>query len=135
MKGKKLIGVPFSVAAVPCAFFLIGVSCTLTCTRIFHQDPIDSIVAVSWGDGKYGEAFYGAEVYLEKQEKDYSVKARIHVGRGNSMYHDCGEIGRASTPEEAVSKFGEIKWSPEGLTIGSDESSYFLARKRLESHR
>ena len=85
---------------------------------IFGQRAIDRTIAMSWGDGKYGKQFYGAQVYAVPQGSEYSVRARILIGPGNGYYHDCEEIGRAATVQEAIERFGKILWEEKGLTIG-----------------
>src|SRR5687768_12582008 len=74
---------------------------------------LDHTIAMSWGDGRYGRAFYGAHVYLVPLEQGYSVRARVYIGRGNDYFHDMGELGRAATDEEAVARWGEVQWTPE----------------------
>lgn len=96
---------------------------------------VSKLLAVSWGDGKYGKAFYGAVVYLEPVAGGQAVKAQVQIGRGNPMFHECGEIGRAATAEEALAKWGKIEWKDSGLHIGSGAKAYFLPRSILESHR
>lgn len=95
----------------------------------------DQIVAVSWGDGKYGPAFYGAFVYLEPISGGVSVRGRVFIGRGNNYFHELGELGRAPSPGEAVATWGLIRWAPEGLYIGSGDRPFFFPRAKLESHR
>jgi hypothetical protein len=91
---------------------------------------------MSWGDGKYGKKFYCAQVYVVTAGKEYTVRARVLIGPGNASYHDCGDIGRATGIQEAVDRWGQIRWSQEGLEIGDPAAGgYFLSRKRLESHR
>lgn len=94
-----------------------------------------SLVAVSWGDGKYGKAFYGAYVQLQPVEGGYSVEAFVTIGRGNPTVHNCGELGRVATAEEAVAKWGKIDWQDDGLHIGTGTNAFFLPRAKLESHR
>ncbi len=96
---------------------------------------VSKLVAVSWGDGKYGKAFYGAFVYLEPREGGQSVKAQVQIGRGNPMFHECGELGHVATAEEAVAKWGKIDWQDDGLHIGTGTNAFFLPRAKLESHR
>lgn len=62
------------------------------------------VVAMNWGDGKYGPALYGAHVYLKPQASGYLVRARVYVGRGNDYFHDCGELGRVATDADAVAR-------------------------------
>ena len=101
---------------------------------------IDRVVAMSWGDGGYGKAFYGAHVYLEPldERSGYGVRARVYIDRGDwfSAYlHDMGEIGRAATDEEAVARWGTLVWRPDGLQIGNGPDAAFLPRRELENHR
>jgi hypothetical protein len=90
---------------------------------------------MSWGDGTYGPAFYGAYVYLEPITTGYSVQARVYIGRGNDYFHDCGQLGTVQTAPEAVAQWGEISWREDGLHIGTGTNAYFLARSILEEHR
>ncbi len=96
---------------------------------------LDRVVAMSWGDGKYGPAFYGAHVYLVPIASGYSVRARVSIGRGNGYFHDCGELGTVQTDSEAVAQWGAIDWREDGLHIGSGVNQFFLPRAKLESHR
>jgi hypothetical protein len=96
---------------------------------------LERVVAMSWGDGKYGSAFYGAHVFLEPRKSGYSVRARVHIGRGNDYFHDCGELGTVQTDAEAVARWGKIEWREDGLHIGNGTNHYFLARAEMESHR
>jgi hypothetical protein len=96
---------------------------------------VERAIALSWGDGKYGPAFYGAYVYLQPVDGGYSVRARVYIGRGNGYVYDCGELGRAQSEAEAVARWGKIDWREEGLRIGSGADQYFLPRADLENHR
>ncbi len=104
-----------------------------------YNDHINNQIAVKWGDGKYGKAFYGAEVYVQENGTGKLwVKARVSIGRGSGLLqyiHNCGLIGLVDTHEEAVEKYSDIVWSDQGLTIGTGKSAYFLARADLENHR
>lgn len=96
------------------------------------------MIAFAWGDGKYGPAFYGAHVYFEPLERGVEVKARVHIGRGNDYVQDCGVIGKAESPEDAVRKFGRITFAPDGLHVGPADGgpdAYVLPRDKLEAHR
>jgi hypothetical protein len=93
-------------------------------------------VSVSWGDGKYGPAFYGAWVYLEKSRGGFSVRLRVQIGPGHPMWHDAEELGWVATHEAAVKEWGTITWREEGLYVGTGgPGDFFLPRARLESHR
>ena len=96
---------------------------------------LDRVVAMSWGDGKYGSTFYGAHVYLEPVTTGYSVRARVYIGRGNDYFQDCGELGMVQTAAEAVARWGAIDWREDGLHIGTGTNQYFLARSKMESGR
>lgn len=97
---------------------------------------VQNIVAMSWGDGKYGKAFYGAEIYLVPVGQKFSVRGRVWIGRGNSYFQDLGELELVNNPEDAVANWGQITWSPSNLTIGpGNPSPVTLPMAKLESHR
>jgi hypothetical protein len=96
----------------------------------------NSLLTVSWGDGKYGKAFYGAQVFAYPEAGKYRVEARVTIGQGNPYYHDIGVLGRVATWLEARDKYGTITWTPAGLNIGSSNRvEYYLPRAKLENHR
>ena len=98
--------------------------------------PADQTIAMKWGDGKYGQNFYGAQVYLIPAGAGYSVHARVFIGPGNNFFHDCAEIGRATSVQDALDHFGTITWEEKGLVIGDPEAGgYHLPRKVFELHR
>ena len=96
-----------------------------------RSERVGDVVAMVWGDGKYGESFYGAQVYVEPVGSRFVVRARIHIGHGNALFEDCGVLGTEDNFAEAVRKWGKVDWQPDGLHIGS----YFLPRAQLEAHR
>ena len=49
--------------------------------------------------------------------------------------HDCGELGRVATADEAVERWGFIEWKNDGLHLGSGKDHFFLERSQLERHR
>ena len=96
----------------------------------------DATIAFRWGDGKYGEAFYGMHVFEVRTASGVDVRATIEIGPGNPMWHDCGQIGRAESHEEAARRFSVISWRPDGVHVGSDmREEYFLDRATIEAHR
>jgi hypothetical protein len=103
-----------------------------TCTS--ESDRIQNTIAINWGDGRYGPAFYGAHVYVEPVGDAYSVQARVLISRGN-YYHDMGELGRVVRLEEAVARWGRLEWTEDGLHVGSGADRVFLPRQQLENHR
>ena len=125
--------VPFFAVAV--VALLVGFVVGWIRASSVSATRLERVVAMSWGDGKYGPSFYGAHVYLEPQSGGYSVRARVYIGRGNDYFHDCGELGTVQTDSEAVARWGTINWREDGLHIGSGTNHYFLARAKMESHR
>lgn len=99
-----------------------------------NETQLNRVVAMSWAGG-LEDAFYGAHVYLEPLAVGFSVRARVQIGRGNPMFHDCGELGKVETTSEAVARWGRIDWREDGLHIGRGTNHYFLSKGRLESHR
>jgi hypothetical protein len=96
----------------------------------------DSTIAFRWGDGKYGEAFYGVRVFEVDTANGVDVRATVVIGPGDSMWHDCGLIGRAASHPEAVRRFSVISWRADGVHVGSDaRDEYFLERAIVEAHR
>src|SRR4051794_3782576 len=74
----------------------------------FTEGADGRTIAMSWGDGKYGKDFYGAQVYVVPGRGGLSVRARVLIGPGNDYQHDCGEIGRAANLPEAVERWGKV---------------------------
>lgn len=133
---RRFLPLFFSVAIALILGFVVGLATANTSETV----EVNRVVAMGWGDGKYGDAFYGALVYLEPQGSDYSVRANVYIGRDNigrgiSYIHDCGQLSMVKTHAEAVEQWGAIAWSDAGLRIGSGANSYFLARDQLEKHR
>ena len=95
------------------------------------QAETDNVLAMAWGDGGYGKAFYGAQAYVEPKGGRFEVHAVIRIGHGNDYFNDCGLLDTVDTFEEAVQKWGKIEWRPDGVHIGS----YFLPQSKIESHR
>lgn len=96
----------------------------------------DATIAVRWGDGKYGEAFYAMRVFEVKAAGGIDVRAILLIGPGNAMSQDCGPIGRVASHAEAVRRFSVISWRADGVHVGSDtHEEYFLDRATIEAHR
>jgi len=90
------------------------------------------VVTVSWGDAAHARAHYGAFVYLRQRPEGYSVRARVYLGRDGTVFHDCGELGTVTTPAEAVDRWGNVEWQPDGVQIGSRTNRIFVSRTELE---
>jgi hypothetical protein len=117
-----------------CAAFL-GLLAGWILANGVNETRLERIIAIKWGDGKYGPAFYGAHVYLEPAGGGYSVRACVYIGRGAQYFHDCGVLGTAKSDAEAVARWGAIDWRADGLRIGTGADEYFLPRAELENHR
>ena len=133
---KRFLPLFFSVVVA----LMVGFAAGLAVANTSETVEIDRVVAMGWGDGKYGDAFYGALVYLEPQSSGYSTRAKVYIGRdnigrGTSYIHDCGQLGTVKTHAEAVARWGAIAWSEAGLRLGNGSNGYFLARNQLENHR
>lgn len=119
---------------------VLVVGCSWVAFRAGKADGRDAAVhravTISWGDGRHGPAFYGAHIYAVPDGEVLSVRARVDIGRGSNYWHDCGEMGRVASHEQAVAQFGTVSWAASELRIGSGGAKdYSLARAKLESHR
>ena len=90
------------------------------------------VVTVRWGDASHAKAYYGAFVYLRQRPEGYAVRARVYLGRDGIAFHDCGEIGVVATPAEAVDRWGNVDWRPDGVQIGSGTNRFFVSKAQLE---
>lgn len=125
--------IPFLVVAAIGVFVGVVGGWILASTK--GATRLERVVAFSWRDGKEAPGFYGAHVFLVPKNGGYSVQARVYIGRGNDMFHDCGELGTVQTDAEAVARWGSIAWRTDGLHIGNGTNQYFLPRSQMESHR
>jgi hypothetical protein len=104
-----------------------------------QAQQFNHLVAASWGDSKYGKAFYGARVYYTEDDKQLRVWLAVQIDRG-SLWTQYGHtprlLGVVSSPAEAVAKWGQLSWTERGLQVsGSDNSSYLFPTAELENHR
>lgn len=122
---------------------LVAVAALALSVHFYRRaSQLERLVAVSWGDGKYGKAFYGAYVFYEDhdgQDGPLLVKLAVRIDRGTlwSQYaHDTRQLGVAKDAADAVEKWGVITWSDKGLTVGrTPENAHFFPRDDLERHR
>lgn len=100
---------------------------------------MERLIAVSWGDGAGHQAFYGAYVYYEPQaDGRFKVLLAVRIDRSTAddgYQHEPREIGMATSPEEAVAKWGTVTWSPAGPMVGAGPDAYLFPRAELERHR
>lgn len=97
-----------------------------------------NLISVSWGDGTQGKALYGAYVHAEPEGTGVRVIATIYVGRPTlwqSYEHKPIDLGLAADDIEAVSRWGRIEWSEQGVTIGAGPHARLIPRIDLENHR
>jgi hypothetical protein len=117
--------------------FIIASYFSLTFYR--KAEMADNLIAVSWGDGAYGKAFYGAYVFLVPTDSGFDVQAEIKIGRGTPMIqqtHEMGVIGHSDTAEEASEKWGNIVWTENALKIGDiNNGGLVIKREVFEQHR
>lgn len=104
-----------------------------------RAEQLEQLVAVSWGDGRYGPAFYGAYVYCEpRADGQFDVKLSVRIGRGTLFtryQHDPRTLGVAKDPEDAVARWGTVTWSDAGLNVGTGADAHRFPRNELERHR
>jgi hypothetical protein len=95
-------------------------------------------LAVSWGSPVHVPELiiYQAVVTAQHEEnRGYVVSARINIGSENDS-HSVGTLGTAVKIEEALQKYGTIRWAPEEVTFGSETvTAASVKRKDLEQHR
>jgi hypothetical protein len=109
--------------------------------RLYLQaQELQHLVVASWGDSKYGKAFYGARVYyVEDAGKPLTVWLDVQIDRGSvwTQYrHDPRLLGEAANPADAVAKWGQLEWTAQGLQVGrSPRMSHLFPTAELENHR
>ena len=120
------------------ALVVVGAGCFAAgwmISPVSDEEVLGRTIAVKWGDGKYGKAFYGAHVYVVPIEAGWSVRARIYMGRGG-RFMDCDELGKVMSAADAVAHWGCLRFRDEGLYIGSGAANDILVkRSRFESGR
>ena len=94
-------------------------------------------IAVSWSEARAGgQLIYEAVVAASaKSGSDYIVTAKIYIG-ADDYSMDVGTLGTARTIEEALQKFGIIRWTRDTVTFGSETVvATSVKREELEKHR
>jgi len=95
-------------------------------------------LAVSWSAprGKTRPMIYQARVTTDSNSNGTrTVRAAVYTGSGLYL-RDLGVIGKATSHEDAIRRFGEITWTDTELRIGGkDGVQATLARATLEQHR
>jgi hypothetical protein len=131
MPPQVLRWIAFAAAAVVLGF--IGYGAGLWQSYINRERTL----AMAWGDGRAGKAYYGAKVMLKPDAQGYTVNVKVVMGPygldGDDFvrYHDFGTIGHVATTEEATQKYRTIVWKKDGLHIGP----FFGRRDVIERDR
>jgi len=95
-------------------------------------------LAVSWGAPVNSPELIHYQAVVTAQHdgnRGYVVSARINIGSENYSY-SVGTLGTAAKIEEALQKYGSIRWTPEEVAFGSETvTAASVKRKDLEQHR
>jgi hypothetical protein len=132
-----------AAAALPALALVLTVAlaASLYFAYFFYQQALQQnhLIAASWGDGKFGKAFYGARVYYVPEGQQVRVWLAVQIDRGSvwTQYsHNPRLLGTAGSASEAVAKWGQLNWTERGLQVGSSAgSSYLFPTAELENHR
>lgn len=122
-------------------FLLAGLCAASLALNLVLYGPAQTyphLVAVSWGDSKYGPALYGAYVFYEERGDHLAVRAAIYIDRPTlwqRYQHDTLELGIVRTDVEAVAQWGRIDWSAQGVTFGRGDKTVQVKIADLEKHR
>ncbi|MEX9251777.1 hypothetical protein [Pseudenterobacter timonensis] len=114
----------------------------LTFSILFiHQDHFyhTRIIAISWSKKDFdANHHYGVYVYTgNMQSGQIEIKAKIYCD-DKFFSHNLGVIGVSDFNSndinfsDVVARWGVINWKPNGVYIGSKDSSYFISDKVLK---
>ncbi len=133
------------VGRVLAALFVAGAGLAAYLGWPLYQQAqqLQHLVAAGWGDSKYGKAFYGARVYYVEEGPQVRVWLAVQIDRGSvwtHYSHDPRLLGVASSPADAVAKWGQLSWTDQGLRVTSQPGhspaqSYLFPIAELETHR
>jgi len=132
MKASRLI--PLLLLGIPLIVALTLIVRVLYPTTLSYT----RLIAVSWGNGPAGPAFYGAYVEAIPRGDVFDNTLTIYIDRpGVWMRHRMAPIALGQTHDEieSVARFGQLEWNETGLTIGNGPQSRRIARSTIENHR
>jgi len=136
MKGLKRIR---NAALTLATLLLLGVTGLLAHRVNSMRLDYQTLIALSWGDSRYGPALLRAEVHaIPLPGAQQQVSARIYIDRPGVWFsHEHGPIalGHAQNHQNAVAQWGTIQWGPEGVRFGSGDQSVLVPQSVLEQHR
>lgn len=121
---------------------MIGYGTGSVLTERKKMVTLEHSVALKWSDGIFDDPPLGAHVFLEpymaKGIRGKSVRLRVYLGREKPDFYmpgPNGEIDVVKTPEEAATKWSQIRWTKKGLHLGGDAngSTKFIPRDQIRS--
>lgn len=123
----------FGVLFLLCFTFTAGYMSR--CISTVDSNPI----ITQYIDGKYGEKFYGVEIYAIKNEELYDVYCKILIGPQTGFmkyYQDVGIIGSEDGIRNITKNYSDIKVSEiDGERILFIGENKILSMTTLEKHR
>lgn len=96
------------------------------------------LVAVSWGDGPGAPALYGAYVWVDGQAPQMQARLTIYIDRPSlwiSYAHETRTLGAVASPEEAVQRWGLLRWDAQGLHVGAGPQAITVPASEIQRHR
>ena len=96
------------------------------------------LVAASWGDAPGAPALYGAYVWVEGQAPALQVKLTLYIDRPSlwlSQAHEPRTLGTAASPQEAVQRWGQLRWDSQGLHVGTGPQAITIPAAEIQRHR
>lgn len=96
----------------------------------------NALIAVSWGqpDPNGPAALYGAYVWLDGQ-KPAHAHLTVYIDRPSLIAAYSlpeRDLGAVTSPEDAVARFGQVRWDAAGLHLGA---ALVVPTAELTSHR
>jgi hypothetical protein len=101
----------------------------------------DRLVAASWDPGIVAvdtPGLYGAYVWLDGDDAGAAVMLTVFIDRPSLWAHQQHEdrrLGTARTAEEAVQRWGTLRWSEQGLQVGTGADAVLFSAADLRRHR
>ncbi len=121
------------------ALLLLGIAGLLIHRLNVMTRDYQTLLALSWGDSRYGPALLRAEVHATPlPDEQQQVSARIYIDRPGfwlSAEHGPIELGRAKDHEDAVAQWGTIHWGPDGVRFGRGVNAVLVPQSVLDQHR
>jgi hypothetical protein len=124
------------------ALLVFALCIALLATVMLHKraQRFNQLVAVSWGqsDPNGPPALYGAYVWLDGQAPRQRATLSVYIDRPSllaSYQFDDRDLGPVINAEDAVARWGQVRWSAEGLRIGQGPQSLLIPAAELAKHR